>query len=244
MTSVPGKDDRAARLDRIREIVAEDYLRITQSTSAHQILNVHEADPMDVVEARFDKYERFYRAENFQRLGDIELTRRALDIRRAIARAIEQLRSRSSARQARPTHAMTHDDALFPADENRAAMADIYFRDAMTYIQLGDLDEAYGYLKRAVELDGRQPLTLAYLGYLTFKRRAYVHNALEVARQMLDRAAVMDPDSCDVFVLRGRYFARMGELEPLERTIEHIELLDPTHPMLDKLQKKVNQLRQ
>lgn len=243
MNSTQGMDDKTARLERIREIVMEDYLRITQANTPFQILNVIESDAMEMIEGRFEKYERFYRAENFQRLGDIELTRKALDIRRALGRAIEQIRTMPLFRQTQQNRAITHDDSLFPFDDNKAALADIYFRDAMTYIQLGDLDEAYSFLKRSVDLDQRRALSLAYLGYLTFKRRAFVHNALETARNLLDRAASMDPEDCDIFVLRGRYFARLGELEPLERTIEHIEALDPTHPMLDKLQKKVHQLK-
>lgn len=244
MNSNQGKDDKSARLERIREIVMEDYQRIMQAATPFQILNVFETDSLEVVEGRFDKYERFYRAENFQRLGDIELTRKALDIRRALGRAIEQLRAVPQYRDKRDHQKITHDDSLFPFDENKAALGDIYFRDAMTFIQLGDLDEAYMFLKRSVDLDQRRALALAYLGYLTFKRRAFIANALDQARVLLDRAAAMDPEDCDIFVLRGRYFARLGELDALKQTINHIEALDPTHPMLDKLQKKVHSLHQ
>jgi hypothetical protein len=78
---------------------------------------------------------------------------------------------------------------------------------------------------------------------MTFKRRAYVDNAIDEARQLLTEAASLSPDDCDVFVLRGRFFARMGDVKDLMETINQIEILEPAHPMLDRLQRKANQLR-
>lgn len=240
------KADKQSKLSKIREIVAEDLQRIQNTTSPYVMLNSFEHDSLDVIEQRYEKYERFYRPENFQRLGDIDLTRKALDIRVKIGQAIEEIRILSHQRPTLETLAVPSSSAIDEIEEvpeDDQALGDIYFRDAMAYIQLGDLNEAYELLERSIFHDPLRGISHAYLGYMTFKRRAYISDAIDKARRLLERAARLDREDCDVFVLRGRFFARMGELDALENVIEHIESLDPTHPTLDRLQRKARQLR-
>lgn len=237
------QDGKGARLERIRNIVKEDFERVSRAQEPHDILNVSSSDSLSQIEERYQRYERFYRAENFQRLGDIDLTRKALDIRRAIGRAIGKVREQRQKRSgSRHSASESYDMGLFTPDGDRQALAAIYLRDGITYLQLGDLNGASRFLRRSVHYDQTEGLALAYLGYVVHKRRSYEPQAVEEARDLLDRAASASPDEPDVFALRGRFFAKNLEVEPLQRTIEHIEQLDPTHPMLDRLQRKLHDM--
>lgn len=243
MTSPQKPNDRQSRFEKIQDIVMEDLSRIKQAQTPFVILNSKEYEPLEVIEERYEKYERFYRPENFQRLGDIELTQKALDVRRKLGHAIEEIRSIVQKRSTNENPALPGDHSgLFVSEDDRA-MGGLYFRDALAYIQLGDLNEAYTLLKSAIFYDQTSGLAKAYLGYMTFKRRAYVDNAIDEARQLLTEAASLSPEDCDVFVLRGRFFARMGDVNDLMETINQIEILEPAHPMLDRLQRKANQLK-
>lgn len=243
MTSPQNPSDRQSRFEKIHDIVMEDLSRIQQAATPFVILNSKEYEPIELIEERYEKYERFYRPENFQRLGDIELTQKALDIRRRLGHAIEEIRAIVQRRSTNENPSVSGDYAgLFVTDDDRA-MGSLYFRDALAYIQLGDLNEAYTLLQSAISYDETSGLAKAYLGYMTFKRRAYIDNAIEQARKLLAEAASLSPEDCDVFVLRGRFFARMGDVQDLMHTINQIEILNPAHPMLDRLQRKANQLK-
>ena len=73
------------RIEKVRGIVSEDFARISSTDDPFVILNLDEDATLDDANQRYERYEKFYRAENFQRLGDMDLTRKALHIRRAIA---------------------------------------------------------------------------------------------------------------------------------------------------------------
>jgi len=240
MSNAEDHEDRSARLQRIREIVNDDYDRVSQATTPHEVLNAASSETMSQIEARYERYERFYRAENFQRLGDMDLTRKALEIRRSIGRAISDVRQNLRTTAGNP--AVTHDTNLFELDEDRVAMGDIYLRDGMTYLHLGDYAEASEMLQRSVHYNPTRGISLAYLGYVLFKHRSYDPGVIEEAREYLDRASDVEPDDPDIFVLRGRFFAKLRELTPLKECILSIERINPAHPMLDKLQRKFNEL--
>lgn len=234
-------NDKNARLERIREVVRDDYERIRLANSPYQILNVVDGESVEQIEDRYNRYERFYRAENFQRLGDIDLTRKALEIRRAIGRAIVEVRRagpRGGSRLAR-----THDTSIFEDAHDRQALAEIYLNDGLTYLQLGELPEAGRFFRLSVDYDEQRAISLAYLGYVIQKQRSFDSTAVEEARDYLDRAAQLDPDDPDVFILRGRFFAKLQDTESLAQTISDIERIDPAHPTLDRLQRKLNRLK-
>ncbi len=239
MTNMEG-EEKAVRIKRIREIVQDDFERISQANSPYVVLNISEAETREQVEERYERYERFYRAENFQRLGDIDLTRKALEIRRSIARAMSEIQSTMA--KAPSERVERHDMNLFAAEEDNQAMGEIYFRDAMTYLHLGDHVEACTHLRKSVKYDKRRGIAQAYLGYVLYKVKSYDQEVVREAKGLLGRAAEIDPNDPDIFVLRGRFFAKIKDRVSLQKTIEHIENIDPTHPMLDRLQKKVHQL--
>ena len=244
MNQTDEQNDKAVRLARIREIVREDFARVQAASSPYQVLNVMDGEGMDEIEERYVRYERFYRAENFQRLGDIDLTRKALDIRRAIGRSIVDIRKRGARARHPLTSSGVHDAAIFDGGEDRYALAEIYLRDGMAYLQLGEMNEAQRFLRLSVDYDPEGAMAMAYLGYVVHKQRSFDQEAVEEARRLLDRAAEISPHEPDIFVLRGRFFAKLEDTESLQATIDAIEKIDPAHHMLDRLQRKLNRLKE
>jgi tetratricopeptide (TPR) repeat protein len=243
-------NDKAARIERIREIVQDDYARILQADSPWAVLNVSRHDDLPQVEARYERYERFYRAENFQRIGDMEMTRHALEIRRSIGRAIAELRQHFAARPTRELSALRA-NGVAPAlrestqavlDEDALAMGALYFRDGLTYLQIGDLNEAVTMLRRALHFNPGHGLSAAYLAYVLYKRRDYDAEAIDEALGLFDRAVALSPNEIDIYILRARFFARTRDAARLAQSIEQIERLNAAHPMLDKLLKKLRAL--
>ena len=245
-TTPPDQGPRQQRLARVKEIVDEDFERVAMAASPHDILGVAEHDPLHHINERFERYERFYRAENFQRLGDLELTRKALEIRRAMGRAIVDIRRQVQQRAPREEVKRRVGGLGTPvpegATEDERALGDIYLRDGITYLHLGDIITANHCFERAALYDNTRAITMAYLGYVTYKRYLYDPRAVQEARSLLDRAAELDPMDPEVFVLRGRFFARLRDPEALEDAVEHVRHLDPVHPLLDKLERKLQSL--
>lgn len=249
MASLGEQDEKVARVERIREIVKDDFERVHGSQDPYDVLNVAMGETLLQIEERYQRYERFYRAENFQRLGDIDLTRKALDIRRALGKAIVEVRKRGG-RTATPTSSMSmgiggqsssssHNPLL---EHDHQALSQIYLRDGMAFLQIGDLAESSALLKRALEFNASSGVTLAYLGYVLHKHQPFDSRTLSEARDCLDRATQLSPDDPDVYILRGRFFAKQHDATNLQGCIEQIERINPAHPMLDRLQKKLRTL--
>ena len=230
------------RIQRIRQIVYEDYNRISQASNPFEVLNASTNEKIEQLEERYERYERFYRAENFQRLGDIDLTRKALEIRRSLGRAVVDARNIIKAKGRAKSPGDGHDELLFEDADDLLAMSELYLRDGITYLQLGDVNEARVLLSRSVKYNPSRGIALAYLGYVTFKRRHYDANSVDEARELLEQASSISPNDPDVFILRGRFFAKMKERSALRDTILHIESINPAHPMLDRLQRRLHEL--
>ncbi len=252
MASLGEQDEKIARVERIREIVKDDFERVYGSQDPYDILNVAMGESLQQIEERYQRYERFYRAENFQRLGDIDLTRKALDIRRALGKAIVEVRKRG----ARPANSLQHHTIGLGAqsssssssrnpllEHDHQALSQIYLRDGMAFLQIGDLAESSALLRRALEYNASSGVTLAYLGYVLHKHQPFDSKTLSEARGYLERATQLAPDDPDVYILRGRFFAKQHDAANLQECIEQIERINPAHPMLDRLQKKLRTLK-
>src|SRR5690606_31339315 len=93
MTRFDDTDERNHRLSGIKRIVQEDYERICNTEDPYITLNLRADASLSQVGSRYNRYERFYREENFQRLGDRELTERVIEIRRSIERAMIEIQT-------------------------------------------------------------------------------------------------------------------------------------------------------
>lgn len=228
--------DKAVRIERLRAIVNEDYERISATEDPWVVLNLEPSATWDEAAARYERYERFYRAENFQRLGDMDLTRKALDVRRAVGRAIVEIQGmmeNSSPRSGKEP------PSISDLDPSSRALGDIYFRDGLTYLRLGDLDAALDCFQRATEYDPARGLILAYHAYTAFRRRIHDPDVIAESRRSMLQAARMEDDNPDVHVLVARFFLKIREREPAVEAIERVRQLDPDHSKLDVLEQRL-----
>lgn len=228
------------RTHKIRTMVADDYERISGAEDPFVILNLSRDASLDEVRSRYERYEKFYRAENFQRFADMDLTRKALDIRRAIGRAMVSIQSNpDGAENAKPA-AQNQDDPVLPqVNDDCAALGDIYFRDGLTYLKLRDLNSAEECLHRAAENDPSRGIILAYLGYTQFKLRNNDPGVVDESRQKLERAARMEADNPEVFVLMARFGINVADKQFAEDALDNVASLRPKHPKLPKLKKRL-----
>jgi tetratricopeptide (TPR) repeat protein len=242
--SVP-KDhsDPGGRAEKIRAMVVDDYERISNTEGPFAILNLSRDASLDEVRSRYERYEKFYRAENFQRFADMDMTRKALDIRRAISRAMVSIESAAGSDSAViPVSGTGAEPALPQVDDDCAALGDIYFRDGLTFLKLRDLNSAEECLQRAVDYDPSRGIILAYLGYTQFKLRANDPTVVEESRKRLKRAAKMQPDNVEVYVLMARFGINTDAIDFASHALDTVEQLRAKHPKLKKLKKRLARL--
>ncbi len=241
MSETDDKSDHSDRLKRIQSIVQEDFERIQNTDNPFLALNLSADATPSTVRERYERYERFYRAENFQRLGDMDLTRKALDIRRAIGRAMVEIQSQFEDREVSEEAPSTEARPELPdVDSDAAAMGDIYFRDGLTYLRLGDLTTACDYFQRASDYDPSRGIILANLAYTRFKIDPTNDKVVEETGRSLSRAASMEPDNPEIFALLARYGINTRSQQTADRALTRLEALAPNHPRLDKLKKRAN----
>ncbi|QDG54532.1 hypothetical protein FIV42_28445 [Persicimonas caeni] len=231
------------RTQKIRTMVADDYERISGADDPFVILNLSRDASLDEVRSRYERYEKFYRAENFQRFADMDLTRKALDIRRAIGRAMVSIQSSADAEPEEAPSAPKKEKPVLPqVDDDCAALGDIYFRDGLTYLKLRDLNSAEECLKRATNYDPSRGIILAYLGYTQFKLRNNDPGVVDESRQQLERAASMEPDNAEVFVLMARFGINVADKHFATHALDNVERIRPKHPKLRKLKKRLDKV--
>lgn len=235
--------DKAVRIERLRAIVNEDYERITNTEDPYVVLNLDSSADWETAAARYERYERFYRAENFQRLGDMDLTRKALDVRRAVGRAIVEIQGAMEDRADVSGGTEERPPSFSELDPNSQALGDIYFRDGLTYLRLGDLDSALDCLQRAKEYDPTRGLLLAYHAYTSFRRRTTDPDTVEESRRSMLQAARMEPNDPDVHVLVARFFLKIKDVEQSVKSIERVRKLSPKHPKLSVLEQRLEKAK-
>lgn len=238
MTKIDDNDDRVNRIGRIHTIVQEDYERICSTDDPLVVLNLKSGAEMDQVNSRYERYERFYRAENFQRLGDMELTRKALDIRRAIGRAMVEIQTIGNTGSSNVLPVTDEVPALPPVDADSAAFGDVYYRDGLTFMRLGDFDGAFDCFQRASDFDPSRGIIIANLAYTHFKRRSNDPSLIDDTNNSLHRAARLEPGNAEIFVLLARFAINCEKAELAREAIARIEDLQPSHPRLSKLRER------
>ncbi len=231
--------DKAVRIERLRSIVNEDYERISNTEDPFVVLNLEPNATWEAAAARYERYERFYRAENFQRLGDMDLTRKALDVRRAVGRSIVEIQGFLEG----DADEIEEPGSLSDLDPNSRALGDIYYRDGLTYLRLGDVDAAVDCLRRASEYDPTRGIVLAYLAYTTFRRRMKDPEVVDEARRSMQQAVRMEPNSADVHVLVARFYLKLSEVDEAVAHIRRVEQLESDHPKLGSLRKRLKRAR-
>lgn len=242
MSKVSSENERETHLGRIQAIVAEDFERIESTQEPLTILNLGNNASADEIRDRYQRYEKFYRRENFQRLGDPELVSRAMKVREAIGRAVMDLQTDiekpDESFSEAPTM-QTESLAKRPSvDSDEAALGDIYFRDGLTYLRLGDFHAAEEHLRRAREYDPSRGIILANLAYTRFKIDPTNPEVAELTGTDLEQAALLEPTNPEIFALLARYGINTRDTARAHRAIRELERLRPEHPGLRRLKKR------
>ncbi len=241
MTSFDDSGERNHRLNGIQRIVQEDYERICNTEDPYVALNLRPDASMSQVGLRYNRYERFYREENFQRLGDPELTRLALEIRRGIERAIIEIQTISG-----PDYAQdeaSHRNVFASAQESSSdslAFSDIYFRDGLTYMRLGDFDCAYEFFERARRYNPGRNVISAYIAYIAYKRRPDDPRCIEETTRAFERMSTLEPNNVDIYILQARFALGSQQRALALEALAKIEALEPDHPWLARLRARTN----
>lgn len=241
MSSIDSNDERASRISRIQAIVQEDFERIQLATDPFVVLNLAPDATVAEVRDRYERYERFYLAENFQRLGDMELTRRALHIRRAIGQAMAKISTRFTQAEQTPLPEWSNNTPAKPTPmvgADSAAMGDIYYRDGLTYLYLGDFAAACDHLQRSCDYDPSRGVVQAQLAYTRFKMDPMNQQIVEQCGETLRRAATLDPNHPEVFALLARFGINTRDKGLARSALKRLERLRPDHPRLRSLQKR------
>ncbi|AWV89622.1 tetratricopeptide repeat protein [Bradymonas sediminis] len=234
-------NERAAE---IRAMVEADFERISQTRDPYGVMNLAPNCDIQLVRERFERYERFYRVENFRRFDDPELTVRAQEIRSALSRAMVAINGRENAMVDARRASQNLPGFVVPAhDDDCVHLGDIYFRDGLTYLRLGDLNAAEDCLHRAVDHDPTRGILLAYLHYARYKLRNNDPLVVEACEENLRRAASMEPDNVEVFIILMRFGLNIEDPEFALEALTRIEALSPEHPKLSKLRERFARLK-
>jgi tetratricopeptide (TPR) repeat protein len=243
--STPKHDEVDADLEQVRQIVQTDYDRIQGAEDPWTVLNLSPDDDPETVTERYERYEQFYRAENFKRFGDKELTRKALEIRKWISRAVIDMQAKRSGATGGVEREIGAESADLPATvgPDAAALADIYFRDGITYLRLDDVDSALRCFQRSLDHDPGGGETLAYHAYALFRKSPEDDTVVEECRESLRTAAMIESNNPQVHLLIVRFGLQAREFVLAEEALERVKQISSKHPDIPKLQRKLDELQ-
>jgi tetratricopeptide (TPR) repeat protein len=241
MADSDSPDISETRAEKIRRIVESDYERITGTDDPWQMLDVSRGDKSETINDKFERYEQFYRVENFKRFDDKDLTRKALEIRKKISRAVVEVQA---ARQNNRSSLgfVGGSQVSQSIDPDSVALADIFFRDGITWMKLEDLDSAIDCFQRSIDHNPSNGLTLAYHAFARFKRHRDDSEVVEECRDAFKTAAVIEPNNAEVHVLKTRFALRTHNAELARRGIETVRNLEPGHSAIGELRRLYDEL--
>ncbi len=240
MTRYDDTDERNHRLSGIKRIVQEDYERIRNTEDPYITLNLRPDASLSQVGSRFNRYERFYREENFQRLGDEELTAHVIEIRRSIERAMIEIQTLFGPESEQDNSNYYVFSGAREATADNLAFCDVYFRDGLTYLRLGDFDSAGEFFKKARRHNPDRGLLVAHIAYLDYKRDSDNPKAVEDASKAFEKAISLDTENVDIYILQARFALASSQNALAVASIARIEAIEPNHPWLSRLKPRVN----
>jgi len=216
------KDQRDhQQIRRIYDVVLRDYRRVSECDNPYEALRVARSDSLDVIRRRYERFERFYRPENFQRLGDSKLFQLAVEIRQALARSMAEIEAFNNASSSMlgtsmgggTSEAFGRGASWFEPAETKDPLAHIFFNDALTYLRLGDLDEGEHHFRRAVEAEPANSMYQAYVIWTTYLKAGRSREAGQSAQDTLNRLVERYPSEDTAFHFLAHIFREEGDLE-------------------------------
>jgi len=227
-----------ARAEKVQKVVDDDYERVVEADGPWTVLGLEVGASPEEVNAQFERYEQFYRAENFKRFDDNDLTRKALEIRKLVSRAVVELQAMSRDEGESPGSS----PSLQSIDSDAQALAGIYFRDGISWLKLDDVETAIDCFQRSMDLDPSSGLTLAYHAYAQFRQSPNDSSVVLQSRESFRTAAIIEPDDPQIHVLKARFALQTHNPEMAEEAIKRVRLLEPTHPAISELRRLYDEL--
>lgn len=105
----------------------------------------------------------------------------------------------------------------------------LFYERGVCYDQANAWPQAQADFQRALTLSPNEPVVLNYLGYSWANRGEH----LKQARQMLERAAQLQPDDGAIIDSLGWVKLQQGDTAGAVRTLEHAVELDPDDPTIN-----------
>lgn len=233
-------DINEARTEKVRGVVESDYERVTNAEDPWTVLGVDDDVETSKISERFEHYEQFYRAENFKRFDDNDLTRKAVEIRKLVSRAVVELHA---TRQAGEEGDLPDSSRVLKTiDPDSKALADIYFRDGITWMKLEDLDSAVQCFQRSMDHNPGKGVTLAYHAFARFKRDPNDSGVVEECRESFRTAAIIGSDNPEVHVLQARFALQTHNPDMAKQGIENVRSIEPAHPAIGELRRLYDEL--
>lgn len=185
--------DAGRKFERIRLMVEEDQARVARARNAFQVLGLSGGAGRAEVTARFQRFSRFYRPENFERIGDEELIATSRELMAAFRNAATEVLGKAPAELPFSGERRSGKSSARSPSVDDQVLAEVFFDDGNTYLKLGDNHEALSHFKRSTGLVPNSPKFLAYTGwciYLVDKK-----NAKRVAEAKQTLLSVLKLDS-------------------------------------------------
>ena len=209
------EDANEAQRRRIYDVVLRDFRRVLDRSSPYEALRVSRNDPLDVIRRRYERFERFYRPENFQRLGDSKLYRLAVEIRQALARSMAEIEAEqyNSGLSNSKLDSNFGNVSWLESHSTKDPLANIFFNDGLTYLRIAEFGEAEQHFKRAAKLEKGNAMYRAYILWTLFLAEDRSQEAAQRTREKLEQLISHNPNEDTPYHFLAHIHREEGNLE-------------------------------
>ncbi len=201
------------KFGRIRQMVKEDHARVARASNAYAVLGLAEGSGTAEVTARFQRFCRFYRPENFERIGDEELLGTVRELLAAFRNAATEVLGKVPMELPMSQDKRKTQTTGRATSEDEKVLAEVFFADGSTYLKLKDLKEAVAHFKRCTTLVPDNPKYLAYDGWATYKAGKDDAAKVAQAKQTLLSVLKLDSRNDRALFFLGCLYEDAGRLE-------------------------------
>ncbi|MCA9564943.1 MAG: tetratricopeptide repeat protein, partial [Myxococcales bacterium] len=206
------ESDGGRKFERIRMMVKADKTRVERAKTAFQVLGLADGSGTAEVTARFQRFSRFYRPQNFERIGDDELVETARELMAAFRNAATEILGKAPQAIGASPEKRVISSSSGPS-ESEKALAEVFFDDGSTYLKIEDLVEALAHFRRSNELVPKNPRFLSYLGWVTYKAGQTDQARVAEAKQTLLSALKLDARNDRALYFLGCVYEETGNLD-------------------------------
>jgi tetratricopeptide (TPR) repeat protein len=199
---------------RIRQMVSEDHARVARAQNAYAVLGLTDGSGAAEVVQRYQRFQRFYRPENFERIGDKELLDTVRELLVAFRDAATEILGKPPVElpapvEPRPSKKKT--SKSLSRDEQ--VLAEVFFDDGRTYLELDDPEEALQHFSRSLSLVPNDSRFLAYSGWASYHAANGDEAGATEAKQTLLSALKADARNDQALYFLGCIYEDAGRIE-------------------------------